>query len=286
MDPTIIDLSVRTGQFISPDSEIPPDITFKFTKSGDDEVFAHKMYLAMVSRVFRNMFFVCKTQDRIANVIVMEDTTKPPFQVMIHALYNFKPLKESLTGMSIDEIFAVLYLVTKYEIPELVLAVKEGLSAFHISEDNVLEVANDAMEYTSTFEEDAQGIIFSCAKFLHSTLTATESPFQSFLEFVAKNGDRMATVHKLAVIMKDLPCPGCHMKFTECQNGMDVKATNVMVGAKVRRNPRAPGRENESHGVGVIVRKDERTVNKWVVRWENNLENVWQIDSGGLLLFV
>jgi len=287
MDPTLVNLNARTGQFISENSEIPPDITFKFTKDGgDDEVLANKTILSLVSGVFRNMFFVHDTEDRLAKVIVLEDTTKQPFLIMIHAMYNFKPMKESLQGKSIDLIFAVLYLVTKYEIPELVLAVKEHLSSLPITEDNVLEIATDAMEYISTFGEEAQGILISCAKFLENKLTGVKS----YNRFVADNGDRMATVHKLAVLMKDLTpptCSGCRRKPTECLNGESVKASNVMVGARVRRNPSNTDRLDESQGVGVIVRKDDSKGNlHWFVRWENNQENGgWFINCGGIFLF-
>ena len=69
MDPTMVILDTKSAQFLSENSEIPPDITFKFTKDmeGDNKVTAHKFILAMVSQVFCNMFYVHNTKDRSAS---------------------------------------------------------------------------------------------------------------------------------------------------------------------------------------------------------------------------
>merc|ERR1719505_417222 len=124
MDPTTIDMSPKCAEIISENSESPPDVTFKFTKDmdGDNKVTAHKLILAMVSQVFRSMFFVHNTKDRSVNEITIEDSTKAAFQIMIEAIYNVKTMRESLKEKTIHEIFAVLYLVTKYKISELELA--------------------------------------------------------------------------------------------------------------------------------------------------------------------
>merc|ERR550519_1841405 len=57
----------------------------------------------MVSKVFRNMFYVHNTADKLAEQIVIEDATKPAFQIMIDAIYNVKTIKESLKGKAIYE---------------------------------------------------------------------------------------------------------------------------------------------------------------------------------------
>merc|ERR1719186_1065553 len=66
----------------------------------------------MVSQIFRNMFFVHNTVDKSAKVVVIEDSNKPTFRMMLDAIYNMKTMKESLQGKTTQEIFAVLYLVT------------------------------------------------------------------------------------------------------------------------------------------------------------------------------
>ena len=64
-----------------------------------------------------------------------------------------------------------MYWVTKYELPHLVLPIKDCLSSLLITEDNALEVAHDAMKYFTTFEEDTQNILVSCAKILKAKLS-------------------------------------------------------------------------------------------------------------------
>ena len=233
MDPTTIDMSPKCAAIISENSEIPPDVTFKFTQDidGDNKVAAHKLILAMVSQVFRSMFFVHNTKDRSANEITIEDSTKAAFQIMIEAIYNVKTMRESLQEKTIHEIFAVLYLVTKYKIPELELAAEECLSSFPITEDNVLEVASDAMEYETTFQSATQNILLACANFLKPKF----SDNFSLLEFVADNGDHMATVHKLAVLIRDLCCTNCGNH--PCQSGLVIEETQFRVGLKVAYNP-------------------------------------------------
>jgi len=215
MDPRLIDSSAL--------SLLPSDITFKFTKGDGGEIKTNKTILAMVSTVFGNMFFVHDTKDKSATEMVMEDTTKPAFQIMLDAVYNVRPVKESLQGKTVDEVFAVLYLVSKYEIPQLVLDVKECLSTFPITEENVLEVATDAMEYSSTFGEATQILLLACAKFLKEKVSGNSD---LFIRFVAQNGDRIATVQKLAVLMMDiLPsdrCTACKRKRSECLDGQEV----------------------------------------------------------------
>jgi hypothetical protein len=231
MDHSDIKWSSLPAQFISTNSEIPPDILFLFkgVSSDDAGVAAHKMILAMVSQVFRNMFYVHDTTDRVANKILIEDTTKPAFQIMIDAVYNAKPMKDSLKGLSLHEIFAVLYLVTKYEIHNLVLKVKEFLSSFPITEDIVLAVATDAMEYLDTFGAVAQNVLLSCAKFLRPKFPNVNS----LLRFVAENGDRITTVHKLVVLMDQMTPPICSNCDSEtCLNGKEVQVSQFKVGLK------------------------------------------------------
>merc|ERR1719186_2296514 len=146
--------------------------------------------------MFRDMF---AQMDNFAQEIIIEDTTAPAFRILIYAIYCVKTIQESLKGKTVDEIFAVLYLVTKYDIPELVQAVKDTLASFPLTVDTVLEVAGDAMDYSSTFQEEAQKLLLACAKFLKNKLTRSSDVFQ----LIAENGDRLEVIHKLAVLVKE-----------------------------------------------------------------------------------
>jgi len=198
MDPTRINWSRRMAALLS-DSDIPTDVTFKFKGTNDSEVSAHRMILAVVSPMFRKMFYVHNTVDMFAQEIIIEDTNAPAFMILIDAIYSIKTIQESLNGKTVDEIFAVLYLVTKYDIPELVQAVKDTLTSIPLTADTVLEVAGDVMDYSSTFKEEAQKLLLACAKFLKNKLT---HPLDVF-ELIAENGDKMEVVHKLAVLVRE-----------------------------------------------------------------------------------
>ena len=105
-----------------------------------------------------------------------------------------------------------------------------------ITEDNVLDVATDAMEYESTFQSDAQTILIACAKFLQPKF----ADGFAVVQFVADNGDSIATVHRLAVIIKDLPALKCtNCGKDTCQHGSGIEETQFRVGLKVGYNPAA-----------------------------------------------
>ena len=107
--------SRRFQDVISRDTNIPTDITFQIVE-GDEviDVKAHKMILGMVSPVFLNMFYVVDTNDRTAKKIIIQQTSAPAFQIMLDAIYFVKSIKNSLKGKTVDEIFAVLDVVTRY----------------------------------------------------------------------------------------------------------------------------------------------------------------------------
>merc|ERR1719186_2447416 len=118
--------------------------------------------------MFRDMF---AQMDNFAQEIIIEDTTAPAFRIIIDAIYSVKTIKESLKGKTVDEIFAILYLVTYYRIPELVQAVKDTLTSFPLTADTVLEVAGEVMDYSSTLQEEVQKLLLACAKVLKNKLT-------------------------------------------------------------------------------------------------------------------
>lgn len=64
---------------------------------------------------------------------------------MINAVYNVKSIDASLEGKSVHEIFDVIILVEMYEIVELIEAGMEQLAKYLITDEIILEVAEDAM---------------------------------------------------------------------------------------------------------------------------------------------
>jgi len=223
--------------FLSDKSPIPHDITFIFLEDDPGEVSAHKTILGMASEVFLNMFFKHNTRDKSAREIVMKNTNRTAFKIMIEAIYNSKSIEENLRGKSLHEMFTVLNLVTQYEIADLVLAVKACLSSFPITEvDSVLDIASDAVEYLATFEEDAQNVLLLCAKFLNEELRDVNS----FSQFVSNNSDRFVVVDRLLILMGEMKPPVCsNCLKTPCLDGVPVKQSQVREGLKVANNPAA-----------------------------------------------
>lgn len=229
-----LNLSTFTPDFISDNSPIPHDITFKFLEDDPGEVSAHKNILGMVSKVFLNMFFKHNTRDKSAREMVMKNTNRTAFKIMIEAIYNSKSIEENLRGKSLHEMFTVLNLVTQYEIPDLVLAVKACLSSFPITEvDSVLDIASDAVEYLATFEEDARNVLLRCAKFLNEALRDVNS----FSQFVSNNSDRFVVVDRLLILMAEMKPPCSNCLKNPCLNGDPVKQSQVREGLKVANNP-------------------------------------------------
>merc|ERR1719402_974200 len=149
----------------------------------------------------------------------MDDTTAPAFRIFIDAIYGVTHIQESLGGKSVDEIFAVPYLVHKYDIPELVLAIQDTISSLPLTASTVLEVAGDVMDYTSTFQEEADQLLHTCAKFLKNKLTRSSDMFR----LIAENGDRLEVIHKLAVLVRQIKNPDSRGESrTPCLTSSDV----------------------------------------------------------------
>ena len=102
-----IDWSDRITQLNKGFCEIPKDVKFKIveTDCGEEsktglvqEVEAHRMVLAMASDVFRTMFYGSggMYQDVKEGEVVIKDTTKEAFEIMIGAVYNTVSMEESL----------------------------------------------------------------------------------------------------------------------------------------------------------------------------------------------
>ena len=109
----------------------------------------------MVSPTFKTMFYSTDVGDKTAKVIKIEKTTALAFQILKDAIYNIKSIGDSLQGKSVDEVFHVVDLIERFHIPELMEPAKEHLANFPITEDTVLEVAEEAMEYTHLFEAES-----------------------------------------------------------------------------------------------------------------------------------
>jgi len=190
--------SLKFGQIAenSYDMYIPPDITFKILENGVEyEIKAHKMLIGVVSPVFHRTFFVSDTQDRHTKKLLIKGTTRGAFTTMKNAIYGTKSMKDGLKDKSVDEVFAILDLVTRYQIPELVKVVQSHLASFPLTRDNVLDVFTVAIENISTFEKEAQELLLLCARFKDKSVhdvfaildAITRNPIPEVREVVGNN---------------------------------------------------------------------------------------------------
>jgi len=217
---------IKAGVDVNFYTHFPPDITFKIEENGSvHRIDAHKVLMGLASLVFNRMF-VMDTKDKDAKEILIKETTPQAFQIMKDGIYNTKLIKDSLNGKSVTEVFSVLDLVTRYEIPELQISVREYLAKFPLTDENVLDVAEDAINYTETFADEAQELLM--IKF---------GDAQSVFRYVADNEDRGEVVLKLQVLMKEeapLPCTNCQQET--CLDSLVVLASQARVGLIVTNN--------------------------------------------------
>ena len=229
-----IDWSLRISEAIKATPEFPTDITFKIEEVDEEgEVKAHRLVLGLASQVFKKMLFVTGTDDKEAKEIPVEETTVAAFRAMVDAIYNTKTIQESLKDKTVHEMFAVLNLVKKYEIPELVLTTRDCLATFPLSEEVVLEVAGYAIKYLDIFDEEAKELMLHCVKFLMPKLSDAKSIFK----FTAENKEHGETIIKLFSLMdkmKPEQCDNCSQN--PCMDGLGVAVGEFRVGLKVACN--------------------------------------------------
>ena len=144
--------------FLSPESEIPPDVLFRIQAEEEDSasregsrktIGAHRLILAVVSPVFRGMFF--GPMKDTSEVIDVKETTAEAFETMI--TYIYKPLND-LNGeqdiFNISQIkcpqrlLELLALADKYQILKLVTLTSEALNSLSITRENMIFTATVA----------------------------------------------------------------------------------------------------------------------------------------------
>ena len=101
---------------LNPSFGVPSDVTFTILEGQGPgvlgEVQAHKIILALKSKVFKKMFFTPGEKQETA---VME-TSVEAFQKMLDHIYD---KKESWTSASLVEVFQVAFMAVKFEVEGL-----------------------------------------------------------------------------------------------------------------------------------------------------------------------
>jgi len=167
-----IDLRV----FLSPESEIPPDVLFRIQAEEEDSagescsktIGAHRLILGVVSPVFRKMFFGLMKET--SEAIDVKETTVEAFEAMI--AYIYKPLNGEEDTFNISQIkcpqrlFQLLALAERYQILKLVTLTSEALNSLAITRENMIFTATVANKYKTAFEDVATNLLVRCFKFL------------------------------------------------------------------------------------------------------------------------
>ena len=154
--------------FLSPDSSLPPDVTFLVKGEGGEEkrVTAHRFLLAGTSPVFNRQFF--DPMKDTNEVVQVKDTTLEAFMTMMNFIYR-APGEESFNLSDIDcpqKLFEALELAERYEIPKLKKIATSALKTFEINQENMIFTATVAKKYKETFADLSFKVLSKCLDFL------------------------------------------------------------------------------------------------------------------------
>ena len=169
----IMDTNWQT--FLSPDSDLPPDI-FSLVISEDDEnpdaagksIGAHRLFLAGVSPVFRGMLFgpIKENQDTIK----VKERSYEAFSTMFSFIYKVPGEDFSLTDIRCPQkLFELLTVADKYAILSLKTLASDALGSMAISRENIIFAATVAKNYKPLFEDVSEKLLVRCCKFLLDT---------------------------------------------------------------------------------------------------------------------
>ena len=161
--------------FLSPDSDLPPDVTF-LVKSEDDEsqsksFVGHRYLLGGISPVFRGMFF--GPMKETGEVVEVKETTPEAFSTMINFIYMSPEESFNLDNITScpQKLFELLALADRYQILDLKTLATEALSNLALTRENMIFTATVAKHYKPAFEDVSARLMVKCLKFLYDTTT-------------------------------------------------------------------------------------------------------------------
>ena len=176
---------------LEPAFGIPTDVTFEimgFTNMNNyndskskeiklGEVSGHKVILALLSPVFKRGFFGPAADKK--DVIAVRETTLEAFKIMNDYIYN-KCIDWS--KLSVLELYDIVNLAEKYDIPGLMKDVKTQMEKFPLTIKEVVDVYKTASQF-SQFPDVSDPLLLKCTNFLQENLRST----RELLEFAAKH---------------------------------------------------------------------------------------------------
>ena len=167
--------------FLSPDSDLPPDVTFLV--QGEDgrcsEIGAHRLLLSGTSPVFRRMFF--GPMKETEEVMEVKETSPEAFRTMIDYIYEPGIYPEEILfdikcPKTLFELFA---LSDRYDILNLKTDILDSLGEFEMTRENVIYAATVAKNYRELFVDLSTGLLMRCLKFFLDTQDKDNIPDSS-----------------------------------------------------------------------------------------------------------
>ena len=168
---------VRWADFLSPDSDVPPDVFFLVHGEGGEvvKIAAHKLLLAGVSPVFAKKFFG-PMKDTHTEVEVEVDTSPEAFGIMIDFIYSQETDSERIIKKiaTLKTMFELYHLADYYDIEKLNLKTKiedlhdPPLRSF-VTKETLTDCASVASGYKEIFPEFAKRILLFCLEVYFAT---------------------------------------------------------------------------------------------------------------------
>merc|ERR1719203_836241 len=134
---------------------------------------------------------------------------------------------------------------------------KEYMTTYPVTDDSVMEVAREAMEYNTLFGAQSDHLQITCTKFLMPKLKEAKDT----MRYAKENKDRKEVFASLLALMDDIvpdECPNC--KKEVCQDGQAVPVDELKEGIVVTNNKSYNGWGQKDNGTGKIVKVDASNV--------------------------
>ena len=193
------------------------------------EVRAHKLVLASSSPVFKRMFYGAMKETK--DVIPVEQSTADAFSLLLDYFYQ-KDI--NCKEMTIVELFDLVNLAERYDVPDLMDELKGQMELVPITMKNIMEVVTIASKF-SHFEAASSTLLLNCAKVFKEEVTNDRDQIKFM---VAQNEKGFGTAAlKLLSLVESLPpleCNNCHEK--DCLIGRVVPVHKFEEGLKVQVN--------------------------------------------------
>jgi len=251
------------SEALDPSFGIPTDVVFACIddENGDiSNIAAHKCFLAMVSPVFKAMFFGPAKETR--EVVPIGETNRGAFALMIDYIYE----KEvSWEDKKLTLLLEVVNLAEMYNVEGLIEEVKKTLTKFPLTPETVIDVAS-AAEMFSHFEEISNQLLSHCAIFLSKQVLINKEETQQYVTRYI-DSPYYYIAFKLLEMAKDLPpvkCENCLQ--VECDDRLPLSMQNMREGCRVFFRPGSSTVEV----VGYLVEEcKEESGQVWWVREED-----------------